>query len=96
MPRTKRKSDRLTERRAKKPNFSTDASLSAQPEQAEVPLSVLDQLRKDKQLRRIQNISNEEMKMLSRLVSFGCDLGRIHSLRDLIFMLNTIRHAAGR
>jgi hypothetical protein len=36
------------------------------------------------------------MKMLSRAVVFGCDLGRIRSLPDLIFILNTIRHAVGR
>ena len=53
------------------------------------------QLRKDKQLRRIYDVSKEEMDMLSRLVR-GCDLGRIHLLRDLIFILNTIRQAVGR
>ena len=91
--RTKRKSDRPKSRRAKKPNFGTEVSLPARPEGAEVPLSVLEQLRKDKQLRRIHNISNEEIEMLSRLITFGCELARINSLRDLIFILNTIRHA---
>jgi hypothetical protein len=94
--RTKRKSDRLTGRRAKKPDLGTEASVSAQPDASDVPASVLDQLRKDKQLRRIHDVSNEEMDMLSRLVIFGCDLGPIHSLRDLIYMLKTIRHAVGR
>jgi hypothetical protein len=74
-------------------NSQTKAAL---PDLDEVPLSVVDQLRKDKQLRRIHNISNAEMEMLSRLVLFGCDLGRIHSLRDLIYILNTIRHAVRR
>jgi hypothetical protein len=77
-------------------NRLSKTSLAAQPDMAEVALSVLDQLQKDEQLRRIHNISKAEMKMLSRLVIFGCDLGPIHSLRDLIYMLNTIRHAVGR
>jgi transcriptional regulator with XRE-family HTH domain len=68
----------------------------ALPDLDEVPLSVLGELRKHKQLRRVHNVSHQEMEMLSRLLSFGCDLGRIHSLRDLIYILNTIRNAVGR
>ncbi len=71
-------------------------SLSAQPDEVEVSASVLNQLRKDQQLRRTHNISKTEIEMLSRLITFGCDLGPIHSLRDLLYMLNTIRHAVGR
>jgi len=98
----KRKSDR-SKGRAKEPNFGevirnphTEASRSAQPNGAEVSASVWDQFRKDKQLRRIHNVSKAEMKMLSQAVVFGCDLGRIRSLPDLIFILNTIRQAVGR
>ncbi len=77
-------------------NPHSDASLSAQPDGAEVNASVWDQFRKDKQLRRIHSISKAEMKMLSWVAVFGCDLGRFGSLRDLIYMLNTIRRAVGR
>jgi hypothetical protein len=34
------------------------------------------------------------MKMLSQVV--GCNFAGIRSPRDLIFMLNTIRHVVGR
>ena len=77
-------------------NRPSDASLSAQRDGAEVSASVWDQFRKDKQLRRTHRVSKAEMKMLSQAVVFGCDLGRIRSLRDLSFVLNTIRNAVGR
>jgi len=83
-------------RRARKSNFSPGASLSGQQEEAEASTSVLGQLRKDKHLRRKHNVSNDEMEMLSRFVRYGCHLGKIHSLRDLIYVLNTIRQAIGR
>ena len=44
------------------------------------------------QLRRIHNISGDEMEMLSR-VSL---LGDVRSPRDFIYILNTVRHAVGR
>jgi hypothetical protein len=95
----KGKPDRSTAR-AKKPDFSEEIrsrqSRSARQDEAEVSASVWDQFRKDKQLRLTHNVSKAEMKMLSQAVVFGCDLGRIRSLPDLIFILNTIRHAAGR
>jgi hypothetical protein len=75
---------------------TTEASLSAQPDTAEVSASVWDQFRKDQQLLRIHNVSKVEMKMLSEAVVFGCDLGRVRSPRDLIYILSTIRHAVGR
>jgi len=53
-----------------------------------------DQFRKDKQPLRIHNVSKAEMKMLSQVV--GCNFAGIRSPRDLIFMLNTIRHVVGR
>src|SRR5271167_3662078 len=71
-------------------NPHTEASLSAQPDGAEVSASVWDQFRKDKQRRRIHNVSKAEMKMLSQLV--GCNFAGFRSPRDLIFILNTIRH----
>ena len=77
-------------------NPHTEASRPVQPDGPEVYVSVWDQFRKDKQLRRIHNVSKVEMKMLSQVVVSGCDLGRVRSSRDLIFILNMIRHAVGR
>jgi len=77
-------------------NPRTEASLSAQPDGVEVSVSVWNQFRKNKHLRRIHNVSKVEMKMLSQAVVFGCDLGRIRSPRDLFFILDTIRHAVGK
>ena len=77
-------------------NPHTKASLPVQPDGPEVYVSVWDEFRKDKRLRRIHNVSKAEMKMLSQVAVFGCDLGRAQSLRDLIYMLNTIRHAFKR
>jgi len=47
---------------------------------------------KNDQLRRVHNVSNDEMNMLSQ-VSL---LGEIRSSRDLIYILNTVRHAVGK
>ena len=95
----KGKPDRLTAR-AKKPDVRDEVrgrrNRSAQPNEADVSALVWDQFRKDKQLRLSHNVSKAEMKMLSWAVVFGCDLGRICSLRDLIYTLNTIRHAVRR
>lgn len=91
------KPDRSTAR-AKKPDFGEEIrsrrSRSAQQDEAEVSASVWDQFRKDKQLRLTHNVSKAEMKMLSQVV--GCNFAGIRSLPDLIFILNTIRHAVGR
>jgi transcriptional regulator with XRE-family HTH domain len=73
-------------------NPHTEALLSAQPERAEGSVSAWDQFRKNEQLRRIHNVSNDEMEMLSQVAL----LGEIHSPRDLIYILNTVRHAVGR
>lgn len=83
---------------AKKSDFGEEIrsrrSRSAQQDEAEVSASVWDQFRKDKQLRLTHNVSKAEMKMLSQVV--GCNFAGIRSLPDLIFILNTIRHAVGR
>jgi len=75
-------------------NPHTKTSLPVQPEGAEVSASVWDQFLKDKQLRRIHNVSTTEIKMLSQVEQ--CNFVGIRSPRDLIFILNTIRHAVGR
>ena len=69
-----------------------EALLSAQPENAEGSVSAWDQFRKNDQLRRIHNVSNDEMEVLSQVAL----LGEVHSPRDLIYILNTVRHAVGR
>ncbi len=71
-----------------------ETSLSAQPDEVEVSASVWDQLQQDEQLRRIHNISKAEMKMLSKVVV--CNFAVVSSPRDLIYILNTVRHAIGR
>jgi len=73
-------------------NPLTEALLSAQPERAEGSVSAWDQFRKNDQLRRVHNVSNDEMEMLSQVAL----LGEVQSPRDLIFILNTVRHAVGR
>jgi transcriptional regulator with XRE-family HTH domain len=47
--------------------------------------------RKNEQLRRVHNITNDEMEMLSRVAL----LGEVRSARDFIYILNTVRHAVG-
>ena len=73
-------------------NPHTQALLSAQPERAEGSVSAWEQFRTNEQLRRIHNVSNDEMEMLSRVAL----LGEIQSPRELIFILKTVRHAVGR
>lgn len=48
--------------------------------------------RKDEPLRRIHNISNDEMEMLARVAL----MGDVKSPRDFIYILTTVRHAVGR
>jgi transcriptional regulator with XRE-family HTH domain len=48
--------------------------------------------KKNAQLRRIHNITDDEMEMLSGI---GL-LGNVRSERDFIYILNTVRHAVGR
>jgi transcriptional regulator with XRE-family HTH domain len=71
-------------------NPHAQALLSAEPKRAEG--SAWEQFRKNEQLRRIHNVSNDEMEMLSRVAL----LGEIHSSRELIYILNMVRYAVGR
>jgi transcriptional regulator with XRE-family HTH domain len=73
-------------------NPHTQALLAPQPENTEGSVSGWDQFRNNEQLRRIHNVSNAEMEMLSQVAL----LGGVSSPRDLIFILNTVRHAVGR
>ena len=71
-------------------NPRAQAILSPEPETDSK--SAWEDFRKDDQLRRIHNISGDEMEMLSRVAL----LGDVRSPRDFIYILNTVRHAVGR
>lgn len=73
-------------------NPHTKALISIQPDTAEGSVSAWDQFRQNDHLRRIHNVSNDEMNMLSQVAL----LGEVQSPRDLVFILNTVRHAVGR
>jgi len=62
------------------------------PEPPSEAVSAWEEFRKNEQLRRIHNITSEEMEMLSRVAL----LGEVRSPRDFIYILNTVRHAVGR
>jgi transcriptional regulator with XRE-family HTH domain len=54
--------------------------------------SAWEDFRGNEQLRRIHNISSEEMEMLSRVAL----MGEVRSQRDFVYILTTIRQALGR
>jgi transcriptional regulator with XRE-family HTH domain len=54
--------------------------------------SAWDDFSKNEQLRRIHNVTDGEMEMLSRVAM----LGDVRSPRDFIYILNTVRHAVGK
>jgi transcriptional regulator with XRE-family HTH domain len=54
--------------------------------------STWEEFKKNEQLRRIHNITSEEMEMLSQVAL----LGDIRAQRDFIYILHTVRHALGR
>jgi transcriptional regulator with XRE-family HTH domain len=54
--------------------------------------SAWDTFRRDERLRRLHNITADEMEMLSRVAL----MGEISSPRDFIYILNTVRHALRR
>jgi transcriptional regulator with XRE-family HTH domain len=62
------------------------------PESESSPESAWEDFKKNEQLRRIHNISPDEMEMLSRVAL----LGDVRSPRDFIYILHTVRHAVGR
>jgi transcriptional regulator with XRE-family HTH domain len=61
-------------------------------ESASSPASAWEDFKKNEQMRRIHNITGDEMEMLSRVAL----LGDVRSSRDFIYILNTVRHAVGR
>lgn len=54
--------------------------------------SIWEQFQKDDKLRRLHNVLNDEMVVLSQVAL----MGEVQSVRDLIYILTTIRHAVGR
>ena len=62
------------------------------PEGSSAPHSAWQEFRNNEHLRRIHNISAEEMEILSRVEL----LGDVRSTRAFIYILNAIRHAIGR
>lgn len=54
--------------------------------------SAWEDFRHNDQLRRIHNVTNEEMEALSRVAL----MGEVRSQRDFIYILTTIRQALGR
>jgi len=54
--------------------------------------SAWEQFRKDARFRRLHNVSDEEVDMLSRVAL----MGEIKSSRDFFYILKTIRYALGR
>jgi transcriptional regulator with XRE-family HTH domain len=54
--------------------------------------SAWEEFRRNDQMRRVHNITGEEMEMLSRVAL----MGDVRSQRDFIYILNTIRQALGR
>lgn len=71
-------------------NPRAQALLNPEPESD--AKSAWEEFRKDDQIRRIHNISSDEMEMLARVAL----LGEVRSPRDFIYILNTVRHAVGR
>src|SRR5258708_5077067 len=51
-----------------------------------------EQFQKNEKLRRLHNVTNAEMVVLSQVAL----MGDVQSPRDLIYILTTIRHAVGR
>jgi transcriptional regulator with XRE-family HTH domain len=73
-------------------NPHTEALLSDEPDTADTPISAWEEFRRNDQLRRIHNITANEMEMLSRVAL----LGDVQSPRELIYILNTVRHVIGK
>jgi DNA-binding transcriptional regulator YiaG len=72
-------------------NPHTEALLTT-PKSADDSVSAWEQFRTNEQLRRLHNISNNEMEVLSQLSL----LGEVQSTRDLLHILNTVRHVVGK
>jgi len=54
--------------------------------------SAWEAFRRDEHLRRLHNITSEEMELLGRVAA----MGEVGSPRDFVYVLTTVRHALGR
>ena len=68
----------------------TVGSLISEQQKPE-PISAWNAFAKDAKLRKIHNISDQEMETLSQVAK----MGEVRAPRDFIFILNTTRHALG-
>ncbi len=66
-------------------------SLVSLPADSNTP-SAWEAFREDGNLRKVHNISDEEMQTLSQVAL----MGDVRSSRDFVFILNTIRQALGK
>lgn len=71
-------------------NPATKLLVSQKPDSADP--SAWDAFARDGNLRKVLNITDEEMETLSRVAM----MGEVRSSRDFIFILNAIRQALGR
>ncbi len=71
-------------------NPETKALISQ--EQKTIEASAWDGFAKDESLRKVHNITDQEMQTLSRVAL----MGEVRSSRDFLFILNTIRQAIGQ
>ncbi len=71
-------------------NPDTKALVWRQPGSADP--SAWDLFSKDTKLRKVHNINDAEMQVLSEVAM----MGEVRSPRDFVFILNTIRHALGK
>ncbi len=71
-------------------NPRAQALLNPEPETK--TSSTWEEFKKNEQMRRIHNITSEEMDMLSQVAL----LGDIRAQRDFIYILQTVRNALGR
>jgi transcriptional regulator with XRE-family HTH domain len=62
------------------------------PKEKVAKQSAWEQFSKDARFRRLHNVSDEEVAMLSRVAL----MGEITSPRDFFYILNTVRYALGR
>jgi hypothetical protein len=62
------------------------------PTPAKPVRSAWEQFKNDRQVRRLYNISDEEMEMLSSVAS----LGEVRSPRQFIYVLNAVRQTMDR
>ncbi len=71
-------------------NPDTKVLVSQQPDPTET--SAWEVFSRDTKLRKVHNINDAEMKVLSEVAM----MGEVRSPRDFVFLLNTIRHALGK